>query len=82
MNKIFNKIFANRIQGHNKNIILNDQVGFTPVVQGLFNTCKGKKSHGHCNRYRNGLKSPGEYWDGEKKSLNITKAIYANLLRS
>lgn len=27
MNKIFNKIFANRIQGHNKNIILNDQVG-------------------------------------------------------
>ena len=34
--KIFNKILANRILKHMKNIINHDQVGFISGMQGLF----------------------------------------------
>jgi hypothetical protein len=48
--KIFNKMMANQIQQHMKEIIHHDQVSFIPGIQGWFNICKSVNVIQHINR--------------------------------
>ena len=48
--KILNNILTNQIQQHITKLSLHNQVGFTPRMQGWFNTCKSINMTHHINR--------------------------------
>ena len=59
--KILKKIFSDRIQEHIKQIVHHNQVGFTPGMQGWFNTNKSINVIQHINKWETKIINSSQY---------------------